>query len=72
MTGELPQQCADAAARSDMRWWWQRKKVDMDLEREVRSDVDLEEEEQRERGVPPEEAATPPGGPLATKPLSKN
>jgi len=36
--------------------WWQIKKRDADLEREMRSDLDLEEEEQRERGVPPDEA----------------
>ncbi len=36
--------------------WWQMKKRDADLERELRSDLDLEEEEQRERGVPAEEA----------------
>jgi predicted permease len=36
--------------------WWQIKKRDADLERELRSDLDLEEEEQRERGVTPEEA----------------
>jgi predicted permease len=36
--------------------WWQIKKRDADLERELRSDLDLEEEEQRERGVPKEES----------------
>ena len=36
--------------------WWQSKKRDADLERELRSDLELEEEEQREHGVPPEEA----------------
>ena len=39
-----------------MRWWWQRKYRDLDLDRELRSDLELEEEEQREKGVPPEEA----------------
>ena len=39
-----------------MRWWWQLKNRDMDLARELRSDLELEEEEQREKGVPPEEA----------------
>ena len=39
-----------------MRWWWQRKYRDIDLDRELRSDLELEEEEQREKGVPPEEA----------------
>jgi len=36
--------------------WWQIRKRDSDLERELRSDLELEEEEQRDRGVPPEEA----------------
>src|ERR1700722_12371475 len=36
--------------------WWQIKKRDADLERELRSDLELEEEEQRERGVSEEEA----------------
>jgi predicted permease len=36
--------------------WWQLKKRDADLERELRSDLELEEEEQRERGLSPEEA----------------
>lgn len=38
-----------------MRWWHIRKR-DADLERELRSDLELEEEEQRERGVSPDEA----------------
>jgi Transposase DDE domain len=37
--------------------WWQIRKRNADLERELRSDLELEEEEQRERGVPPKEAA---------------
>ena len=36
--------------------WWQTGKRDEDLERELRSDLDLEEEEQRENGLPQEEA----------------
>jgi predicted permease len=36
--------------------WWQIRKRDAELERELRSDLELEEEEQRERGLPPEEA----------------
>ena len=36
--------------------WWQIKKRNADLERELRSDLELEEEEQRENGLPPEEA----------------
>ena len=43
-----------------MRWWqinlWQRRKRDADLERELRSDLELEEEEQRDGGVSEEEA----------------
>jgi predicted permease len=36
--------------------WLQIKKRDEDLDRELRSDLELEEEEQRERGLPVEEA----------------
>jgi putative ABC transport system permease protein len=36
--------------------WWQIGKRGADLERELQSDLELEEEEQRERGVAPEEA----------------
>src|SRR5579864_7451993 len=36
--------------------WWQLRNRDADLERELRSDIELEEEEQRESGVPAEEA----------------
>ncbi len=36
--------------------WWQIRKRDADLERELRSDLELEEEEQRERGLSPEQA----------------
>src|SRR5580692_11327744 len=36
--------------------WWQIGKRDADLERELRSDLELDEDEQREQGVPPEEA----------------
>ena len=35
--------------------WWQIRGRDADLERELRSDLELEEEEQRERGLSPEE-----------------
>jgi putative ABC transport system permease protein len=34
--------------------WWQNRKRNADLERELRSDLELEEEEQRENGVSPE------------------
>jgi predicted permease len=36
--------------------WWQLKKRNADMEREIHSDLELEEEEQRENGVSPEEA----------------
>jgi predicted permease len=36
--------------------WWQLRKRNADLERELQSDLELEEEEQREKGLPPEEA----------------
>jgi predicted permease len=36
--------------------WWRIKKRNADLEREIRSDLELEEEEQRESGVSQEEA----------------
>jgi putative ABC transport system permease protein len=36
--------------------WWQLKKRDADLERELRSDLELEEEEQRESGLSEEDA----------------
>lgn len=37
--------------------WWQIRKRNEDLERELESDLTLEEEEQRERGVPPQESS---------------
>ena len=39
-----------------MRWWWQRKESEQDLERELRSHLELEAEEQRENGLSAEEA----------------
>src|SRR5580692_130850 len=36
--------------------WWPGKKRDADLERELRADLELEEAEQREKGVSPEDA----------------
>lgn len=36
--------------------WWQIRKRDDDLKRELQSDLQLEEEEQREHGIDPEEA----------------
>ena len=36
--------------------WWRSKKRDEDLERELQSDLELEEEQQRERGMSQEEA----------------
>jgi hypothetical protein len=36
--------------------WWQIRKRNADVERELQSDLQLEEEEQREQGIAPEEA----------------
>lgn len=36
--------------------WWQIRKRNTDLERELQSDLELEEEEQRDRGLLPDEA----------------
>ena len=36
--------------------WWPIRKRDADLDRELRSDLELEEEEQRDDGKSPEEA----------------
>lgn len=36
--------------------WWRIRNRDEDLERELRSDLELEEQEQREKGLSPEEA----------------
>ncbi|HLY43568.1 MAG TPA: ABC transporter permease [Terracidiphilus sp.] len=36
--------------------WWQLRRRDADLERELRSDLELEAEEQRERGLPADDA----------------
>jgi hypothetical protein len=36
--------------------WWQIRKRDADLERELQSDLELEEEDQRDKGKSPEEA----------------
>src|SRR5580704_14537617 len=36
--------------------WWQFRRRDADLERELRSDLELEEEEQRENGLSADEA----------------
>src|SRR5580704_16565957 len=47
--------CASRLGRIEMTWWQFRKR-DADVERELRSDLQLEEQEQREDGVPPEEA----------------
>ena len=45
--------------------WWQIKKRDADLERELRSDLDLEEEEQREDGSRRKRPAMRPCAPSA-------
>jgi hypothetical protein len=36
--------------------WWRRKDREYDLEREIRSDLELEAEEQQENGLRPEDA----------------
>ena len=36
--------------------WWQIRHRNADVERELQADFDLEEEDQRERGLSPEEA----------------
>jgi hypothetical protein len=36
--------------------WWQRKQREQELDRELRSDLELEAEELQEKGLPPEEA----------------
>ena len=46
--------------------WWQFKKRHADLERELQSDLDLEEEEQRENGLPPKKPVTRRVAPSAT------
>jgi hypothetical protein len=46
--------------------WWQIRRRNADLDRKLRSDPDLEEEEQRECGVPAEKAHYVAPPPLAT------
>src|SRR6266581_3390297 len=46
----------DAVRREVQMRWWQIRKRDAELERELKSDLELAEEEQRERGVPADEA----------------
>jgi hypothetical protein len=43
--------------------WWRRKDADEDLDREIRSHLELEAAERRDGGLAPEEAryAAPPG-----------
>src|SRR5215469_8384368 len=41
--------------RVEMAWWW-RKKREQELERELRSDLELEAAEQQKNGLPPEAA----------------
>src|SRR5262249_60506481 len=36
--------------------WWRRRKQEEDLDRELRAHLELETEEQRDSGVPPDEA----------------
>ena len=46
--------------------WLKTKKRDAELTRELQSDLELEEEEQRERGLSPERPAMPLGALSAT------
>lgn len=39
-----------------MHWWRRRKENEQDFERELRSDLELETDEQQENGLSPEEA----------------
>jgi len=55
MAGLYTGDAACRLRRKEMRWWQIRKR-DEDLERELQSDLELEEEEQRENGLSPEEA----------------
>jgi len=50
-----------------MPWWRRRKEREQGLERELRSDLDLEIADQRENGLSAEEAAMPLSGLLATQ-----
>ncbi|SPE35607.1 hypothetical protein SBA3_2290002 [Candidatus Sulfopaludibacter sp. SbA3] len=47
--------------------WWRRKPSERDLERELRSHLDLEAEEHREAGLPRKMRTTPPAVPSATR-----
>src|SRR5258708_31216300 len=58
MSGARQRRHGPLPRRVEMNWW-PMKKRDADLERELRSDLELEEEEQRERGVGPDEARYP-------------
>src|SRR5580692_479204 len=47
--------CGPRLRRAEMKWWQIRKR-NADLERELQSDLELEKEEQRERGLSSKEA----------------
>ena len=47
--------------------WLRRKRCEYDLERELRSDLELEAEEQQEKGLSPEAARYAAGGLSATR-----
>ena len=42
-----------------MKWWWKTGKRDADLQRELQSDLQLEEEEQQELGIIQKRPALP-------------
>ena len=48
--------------------WWQIRERDADLERELQSDLELEEEDQRDKGKSPEEARYAASAHSATRP----
>ena len=47
--------------------WWQVGKRDADLERELQSDLELEEEEQRDAALLQKSSAMPPCAPSAIR-----
>ena len=57
------------ARRGTVMSWRRRQARERDLERELRSDLDLEGEEQQGNGLSAQEPATPRGGRLAIRPL---
>ena len=49
--------CADyVACRGGLMRWWRHREREQDLEREIRSDLELEAQEQEAKGLSPQEA----------------